>query len=192
MSMKNTINRLNAITAAQNKKAKDFESLLFAGERKYKNSMTEVTHAEVFSLRYAMEEMYEQQAEQLKLIAELMQSNIELTNKLTNLEMKLLRQGQIHVERTVTETVDITVSHSVEEVIGVRNDRMNIDWSISPVQTAFGLFDKYCMENHHTSPITSEIVRNNWSTLYCTCKQKTGMTLGRLLKQYAKERGLNH
>lgn len=192
MSMKNTINRLNALTAKQARKASDFEAILFAGERKYKNSMIESTNAEVYALRYAMEEMYKKMSEQDKTIIELLKHIQTLENKISTIEMKMVRQGTISVERTITETVDITVSHDEEEVIGVRSGRMNIDWTINPVQTAFGLFDKYCMENHHTSPITADIVRKNWSTLFCTCKQKTGMTLGRLLKQYAKERGLNY
>jgi len=199
-SMKNTNNRLRKWNLTRAQMASDMEIIARHSRTEYHNTTVSAYNAEMYAMRNQIEYLMDIVAEQGKAIAELMKENNELRSQV----MRVIRNSGT-VQRTITVTEEITMPQvEMEEPDYIENPPYytpggRINWHYAekdpewpPVRIAFNEFDRYRYKNNIYTMIGQDEVRRNWSTLSLHSRKLTGMTLGRLLKQYAKERGLNY
>lgn len=191
-NMKNTMNRMMKQGMKAAKQYRDFEDLLRAGKQEYQNTAVQAVNAETHALRFALNEMWEMIHEQQKTIAE-QQMQI---NRLEGMLMKGMRTGSVSITETTTRTVDVGYEQPLflEEIERTYRKGVNINWNcgMPPVDIAFNEFDMYRKRQDIYGMITPEDVRIISSTLYQQCKKLTGLTVSRLLKEYARSRQLNY
>lgn len=198
-SMKDTRNRLKKWNLSKAKLASDMEIIARHSRTEYHNSAVSAYNAEIYALRNQIEYLMDVVAEQGKVLAQLVQENNELRAHL----LKVIRNSAT-VQRTITVTEEITtVQEEVEEDFISNPPYLTpggrINWKYGdkdpewpPVRIAFNEFDRYRHDRNLYRMIMPDEVRANWSTLFLHCRKMTGLTLSRLLNEYAKQRGLNY
>ena len=199
-TMKSTNNKLAAWGRSRSQMAMDMEIVAQNKRTEYHNTAVSAYNAEIHALHGKMEYLTDVVHAQSQAIVDLMKEN----NELKQLMMKAIRtQGKpspVDVEETTTGLA-VTYHHTEEEAEDVlitlqRQYRrgVNIMWKqdLPAVDIAFNEFDIFRRDKGMTGMVLPEHVHANWITLKLHCRALTGMTLGRLLKEYDNQLGLNY
>jgi hypothetical protein len=176
MTMKNDRKKLSRYNVRSAKDMQTFEDIMFLGRQQFRNSAVEAQSAETHALKLALEHAYERMDNYENLIVDLMKE----INSMKTMLMKGVRDGDIRIVEETTTTTSITT-------IEVKGRQPKWD-----KEKIFRAFDLYRRDHALFSNITPQIVRDNWSTLLTQSRKYTDMTLGELLKEYARERSLNY